>query len=209
MRTIADELEAPDDVRTRIVVAAYALFSQRGIRDVGVNELISSSGVAKATFYRHFPSKNHLALAFLKRRDELWMMGSVVPEARSRAENPEDQLLAIFDVYHQWFHNDDFEACSFVKVLLEMGADHPLGRASIGYLGRIREQVQVLAREAGLQDPEAFALSWHILMKGSIIAAAEGDKLAAQRAQRMARALIADHRAQSGPPLAGEGMPTP
>jgi AcrR family transcriptional regulator len=206
MRTIADELEAPDDVRTRIVVAAYALFSQRGIRDVGVDELIRASGVAKATFYRHFPSKNDVALAFLKRRDELWMMGSVVPEARGRAQNPEDQLLAIFDVYDQWFRDDDFEACSFVKVLLEMGANHPLGRASIEYLGRIREQVQILAREAGLKDPEAFAFSWHILMKGSIIAAAEGDKLAARRARRMACALIADYREQGLPPLVGEGI---
>jgi hypothetical protein len=122
------------------------------------------------------------------------MLGSVVPEAKSRADNPEDQLLAIFDVYHQWFQDDDFEACSFVKVLLEMGASHPLGKASIEYLARIRQQVRILADEAGLEDSEAFALSWHILMKGSIIAAAEGDKLAARRARKMAAALIAEHR---------------
>lgn len=206
MRTIADELEAPDDVRTRIVVTAYALFSHRGIRDVGVDELVRESGVAKATFYRHFPSKDDVVLAFLKRRDELWMMGSVVPEAKSRAQNPEEQLLAIFDVYDQWFQDDDFEACSFVKVLLEMGAEHPLGRASIEYLGRIREQVKILANEAGLVDSEEFALSWHILMKGSIIAAAEGDTLAARRAQRMARGLIADHRLHSPPSLVQEGV---
>lgn len=175
------------------------MFSRRGIRDVGVDELIRASGVAKATFYRHFPSKDALVLAFLKRRDELWMMGSVVPEARSRAENPEDQLLAIFDVYHQWFQDEDFEACSFVKVLLEMGAAHPLGKASIEYLGRIRQQVRILADEAGLEDSEAFALSWHILMKGSIIAAAEGDKQAARRARRMAAGLIAEHRPQNFP----------
>ncbi|MDQ0616283.1 TetR/AcrR family transcriptional regulator [Arthrobacter globiformis] len=194
MRTVADNLENPDDVRTRIVVTAYRLFAHRGIRDVGVDELIRASGVAKATFYRHFPSKDDVALAFLKRRDELWMLGSVVPEARSRADNPEDQLLAIFDVYDQWFQDDDFEACSFVKVLLEMGPEHPLGQASIGYLGRIRQQVRLLAEEAGLDDSEAFALSWHILMKGSIIAAAEGDKLSARRARHMASGLIADHR---------------
>ena len=199
MRTVADNLEDPDDVRTRIVVTAYRLFSHRGIRDVGVDELIRASGVAKATFYRHFPSKDDVALAFLKRRDELWMLGSVVPEARSRADNPEDQLLAIFDVYDQWFQDDDFEACSFVKVLLEMGAEHPLGQASIGYLGRIRQQVRLLADEAGLDDSEAFALSWHILMKGSIIAAAEGDKMSARRARHMAGGLIADHRPKSLP----------
>lgn len=193
MKTAADIMER-SDTHTRILVTAYGLFSRRGIRDVGVDELIREAGVAKATFYRHFPTKDELALAFLKRRDELWMMGSVVPEARSRARNPEEQLLAIFDVYDQWFHDDDFEACSFVKVLLEMGAGHPLGQASIEFLGRIREQVRILANEAGLKDPEEFARSWHILMKGSIIAAAEGDRLAARRARRMAGWLIADHR---------------
>ncbi|WP_411375236.1 hypothetical protein ACLH0K_02160 [Arthrobacter sp. MPF02] len=126
------------------------------------------------------------------------------PGSREQGENPEDQLLAISDVYDQWFRDDDFEACSFVKVLLDMGADHPLGRASIEYLGRIREQVQIQAREAGLEDPEAFSLSWLIFMKGTIIAAAEGDTLAARRAQRMARALIADYRKQSFTALGGQ-----
>jgi AcrR family transcriptional regulator len=182
------------DPHTRILVTAYELFSHRGIRDVGVDELIRESGVAKATFYRHFASKDDLALAFLKRRDELWMMGSIVPEARRRADGPEEQLLAIFDVYDEWFQHDDFEACSFVKVLLEMGANHPLGKASIEYLGKIRQQVRILAAEAHLRDPEAFSRSWHILMKGSIVSAAEGDLLAARRARRMAAWLIAAHR---------------
>jgi AcrR family transcriptional regulator len=182
------------DPHTRILVTAYELFSHRGIRDVGVDELIRESGVAKATFYRHFASKDELALAFLKRRDELWMMGSIVPEARRRADGPEEQLLAIFDVYDEWFQHDDFEACSFVKVLLEMGANHPLGKASIEYLGKIRQQVRILAAEAHLRDPEAFSRSWHILMKGSIVSAAEGDLLAARRARRMAAWLIAAHR---------------
>ncbi|MFD1211642.1 TetR/AcrR family transcriptional regulator [Arthrobacter sp. GCM10027362] len=188
--------ETPErlDTHTRILVTAYDLFSHRGIRDVGVDELIRESGVAKATFYRHFASKDELALAFLRRRDELWMMGSVVPEAKRRAREPEEQLLAIFDVYDEWFQHDDFEACSFVKVLLEMGADHPLGKASIEYLGKIRQHVRILADEAGLSDSESFARSWHILMKGSIISAAEGDLLAARRARKMAGWLIADHR---------------
>lgn len=186
------------DAHDRILVTAYDLFSHRGIRDVGVDELIRESGVAKATFYRHFASKEDLALAFLKRRDELWMLGSVVPEARRRAQEPEEQLLAIFDVYNDWFQHDDFEACSFVKVLLEMGADHPLGKASIEYLGKIRQQVRILAAEAGLRDCEEFSRSWHILMKGSIIAAAEGDRKAARRARRMAAWLISEHRPAAG-----------
>ena len=182
-------------MRERIVDAAYDLFASRGVRDVGINELISCSGVAKATFYRHFASKDELVLAFLEKRDQVWTVNAIMGEARRRADTPEQQLLAIFDVFSDWFHRTDFEACSFINVLLEMGASHPLGRASIDYLARIRGHVKQLADEAGLQETDDFSRSWHILMKGSIISAAEGDLEAAQRARRLAGWLIEDHRA--------------
>jgi hypothetical protein len=58
----------------------------------------------------------------------------------------------------------------------------------------IRTIVRGLADEAGLKDTDAFARSWHILMKGSIVAAAEGDVEAAQRAKSLARLLLDEHR---------------
>jgi hypothetical protein len=97
-------------------------------------------------------------------------------------------------VFGDWFHRDDFEVCTFINVLLEMGPDHPLGKASIGYLTRIRGHIQALAEEAGLERTEEFARSWHILMKGSIISATEGDFTASKRAQQMAGWLIEHHR---------------
>ncbi|WLQ04936.1 TetR/AcrR family transcriptional regulator [Arthrobacter oryzae] len=182
------------DARQRVVDTAYELFSRRGIRDVGVNELISRAGVAKATFYRHFSSKDELVLAFLEQRDRHWTVDMIVADARRRGGTPVEQLLAIFDVFGDWFRRDDFEACSFINILLEMGASHPLGRASIDYLARIRGHIQQLAEEAGLRDTEDFSRSWHILMKGSIISATEGDADAAKRAQAMARTLIEQYR---------------
>lgn len=185
---------APAKSVARIMTVAYELFSRRGVRDVGVNELIERSGVAKATFYRHFPSKDSLVLAFLEQRDKQWTVDAIVSEARRRGSTPAEQLLAIFDVFGDWFLREDFEACSFINVLLEMGPAHPLGQASIDYLAKIRGHVQVLAEEAGLTRPEEFARSWHILMKGSIISATEGDMQAAKRAQQMAVWLIEHHR---------------
>lgn len=182
-------------MRERIINAAYDLFARRGVRDVGINELISRSGVAKATFYRHFASKDELVLAFLEQRDRVWTVNAIVGEARRRADAPEQQLLAIFDVFSDWFRRTDFEACSFINVLLEMGAAHPLGRASIDYLAKIRGHVKQLADEAGLERTEDFSRSWHILMKGSIISAAEGDVEAAMRARQLAGWLIEHHRA--------------
>ena len=97
---------------------------------------------------------------------------------------------------------DDFEACSFINVLLELGSAHPAGRASIEHRENIREVVRQLAEEARLSDSDSFARSWHILMNGSIVSAAEGDPNAAQRAKAMSRRLIGDH-SDTAPAIAG------
>jgi AcrR family transcriptional regulator len=186
--------ERPPGARDRILDSAYELFSRRGIRDVGVDEVVEHAGVAKATLYRHFPSKDELALAFLERREERWTYGWVAAEARRRGATAEQQLLAIFDAFDEWFRSEDFEACSFINVMLEMGPRHPTGTASVEHLANIRSVVRSLAEEAGLRETEAFAHSWHILMKGSIVAASGGDVDAAKRAQRMGLALIDQYR---------------
>ena len=196
MPTVVEARPSPvSDARQRILDSAYELFSRRGIRDVGVDEIIEHAGVAKATLYRHFPSKNDLALAFLEEREQLWTREWVEAEARRRGSTPEEQLLAIFDLFDEWFHRNDFEGCSFVNVLLEFGGGNndPLGQASAAHLENIRSVVCTLAEEAGLRDPAAFALSWHILMKGSIVQAGEGDHVAARRAKSMGRLLIEQH----------------
>jgi AcrR family transcriptional regulator len=185
----------PPAARQRILNSAYELFSRRGIRAVGIDEILARAEVAKATLYRHFASKDELVLAFLERREELWTRDWVEKEARRRGETPEEQLLAIFDAFDEWFHRDDFEGCSFINVLLESAdRDHPIGRASALHLANIRSLLTSLAAEAGLREPETFAHAWHILMKGSIVAAAEGDQDAARRAKSMGRALIETYR---------------
>ncbi|QLL09407.1 TetR/AcrR family transcriptional regulator [Mycobacterium vicinigordonae] len=181
--------------RERILGAAYELFSRRGIRAVGTDEIIERAGVAKATLYRHFATKNALVLAVLERREQLWTHGLIEEQSALRGKTAEEQLLAIFDVLHDWFQNrDGYEGCSFINVLLEMGLDHPAGQASIIHIDNVRKIVRERAGAAGLRDAEDFAWSWHILMKGAIILAAVGDREAARRAQAMARDLIERHR---------------
>jgi len=179
--------------RDRILNSAYTLFSRRGIRGVGVDEVIAHAGVAKATLYKHFPSKNELVLGFLAMREERWTRGLVEAGARERAKTAEKQLLAIFDVFDDWFQSPEFDGCTFINVILEMGPDHALGKASIDYLANIRAIVKQFADEAGMHDTASFARSWHILMKGSIVAASEGDMDAAKRAKAMGARLIAEH----------------
>lgn len=179
--------------RERILAAGYELFLQRGIRDVGIAELISRAGVAKATFYAHFTSKDELVLAYLERCHQDLTVEAIIAETARRTTNPMGRLLAIFDVLDGWFRQDDFQACAFVSTLLEMGSSHPLGVASADYLAQVRVFIRSLALEAGLEDPDVFARSCHILTKGSIISAVEGDREAAVFAKRMAASLIRDH----------------
>ncbi|MGB8875125.1 MAG: helix-turn-helix domain-containing protein, partial [Solirubrobacteraceae bacterium] len=107
--------------RDRILETAYELFARHGIQAIGVDEIIRQAGVAKATFYHHFPSKDDLVLEFLNLREERWTLAWIDAEARHRADTPEEQLLTIFDLFDEWFHREDFEADSFVNVLLELG----------------------------------------------------------------------------------------
>jgi AcrR family transcriptional regulator len=192
--TGTDGDSASGSTRERILDASYDLFSRQGVQAVGIDAIITRSGVARQTLYRHFDSKQDLVLAFLERREERWTMEWLQGEVKRRATDPRERLLAIFDVFDGWFRRDDFEGCSFINVMLEMAdpAD-PIHRAGIAYLAGIRNFLEGLAREAGITDADAFARKWHILMKGSIIAAAEGDRDAAQRAREMGQAVLAQH----------------
>jgi AcrR family transcriptional regulator len=184
------------DARERILEAAYELFSRNGIRAVGIDAIIERSGVARMTLYRHFGSKDALVLAFLARREERWTKDWLQREVHERATDPAERLLAIFDVFDGWFQREDFEGCSFINVLLEIGdRRHELNRASADYLARIRAFVTDLAAQAGVADPDALAHKWHILMKGSIVAAGEGDRQAARRAREVAALVLREARA--------------
>ncbi len=179
--------------KERILAAAYDLFSRHGIRAVGIDAIIEQSGVARMTLYRHFSCKEQLVLAFLEQRAQFWAGGWLQAEVMRRAATARDRLLAIFDVFAEWFRVEGFEGCTFINVMLETSnPDDRIRRASVEYLERIRQFLAQLAGEAGIRDREAFARKWHILMKGSIVAAGEGDRDAATRAREMGALVLDD-----------------
>src|SRR4051812_44326754 len=184
--------------RERILDTAYDLFSKHGTRAVGVDRIIAEAGTAKMTLYRNFASKDELIVAFLAVREERWTRGWMQAEVERRAQDPAERLLAIFDVFGEWFEREDFEGCSFINVMLELSDRDDPGRvASVEHLSVIREFLARLAAAAGVEDPEAFAHQWHILMKGSIVAAAEGDARAALRARELGELLLMSRRSST------------
>ena len=165
--------------RERLIDAAYELFATNGISQVGIDTVLSKARCAKASLYGNFDSKVDLAIAFLDRREAVWTRGWLETEIKKGASKPQDRLLAIFDVFDGWFRKRSFEGCSFINVLLESKVDSPVHRAAAIHLSKVRAIVQALAQDCKLRDPEQFAHAWHMLMKGSIIAACEGNRNAA------------------------------
>jgi AcrR family transcriptional regulator len=183
-----------ESAREDVLKAAYDLFNQKGIRAIGVETIIARAGVAKATFYHHFPSKDDLVIAFLQRREQLWTREWFEAQVNRRGATPEERLLAIFDVFDEWFQRDDFEGCPFLRTLFEtfeayQPQDNSVAAAARLHLASIRDIVRHYAEQAGVPYPDELAHKWQMLMAGSIVFAGYGDRSSA-RVAREAGALV-------------------
>lgn len=176
--------------RERIVEAAYDLFARDGVICTGVDAVTERSGCAKMTLYRHFPSKEALVIDFLDERHRRWTSDWLMKRVEEGELAPEDRLLRIFDVFDVWFNSPEFEGCAFITTLLEHRQEGPINERSIAGLSDIRRFLQDLATQAGFAEVERFGRSWHMLMKGSIIAAHEGQRNAALEVKQVARVLL-------------------
>ena len=174
-----------------IMRAAYELIQRDGSKETSVHDVLRKTGYSTRAFYRHFRSKDELVLAFLQERERRWTNEWLRAEAERRGATAAERMLAIFDVFGEWFVVDDFEGCAFINVLLEYDdRENAIRQATVEHLRNIRSFLRELATEAGASDPEALAHQWHILMKGSIVAAGEGDQLAARRAREIGQLLL-------------------
>ena len=102
--------------RERVLLTAHHLFYREGIRATGIDRVISEAGVTKVTFYRHFPSKNDLILAFLEYRHQHWMKWFA--DALQRHGGG---LKALSPTLAEWFSNEDFRGCAFINSVAEVG----------------------------------------------------------------------------------------
>ncbi len=110
--------------RDRILVTAHDLFYRDGIRATGVDRIIAESGVAKLTFYRHFPAKDELIKAFLNYRHERWMAWFVDALGRHGAVAG-GGLLPLVGAMREWFEDPLFRGCAFINAIAEMGGSQP------------------------------------------------------------------------------------
>jgi AcrR family transcriptional regulator len=193
--TLGESAIATADARERLLRTAYDLFSVHGLQAIGVDRIVAESGVAKTTLYRHFGSKDELAVAVIERREERWSRDWLEAEALRRGRTAEERLLVLFDILAEWFLRDDYEGCLFINTLLETrDRASPTAAASTAALGRIRAFIRGLAESVGVRDPDDFAWRWQTLMAGAIVTALMGDEDTALRARDTARQLLERER---------------
>jgi AcrR family transcriptional regulator len=181
----------PGSGHDRVLSAAYGLFLRRGVRAVGVDEIIAEAGVAKATFYRHFRSKDALIRAFMAKRYELWTLGWLQAEVMRREASARSRLIAIFDLLDEWFHGRDYAGCPFIGTVAQaVDPSDPVRREAVAQLAAVRAFLRGLALEAGAEDPDSLAQSWHLLMEGSIVMAMTGDLGGAKSARAVGELLL-------------------
>lgn len=181
----------PSVARDRILDVASELFYARGPHAVGVDLIVQASGVAKMTLYKHFPSKDALVEAFLLRRDQAWrewIKRSVERIAPGRNHRP----LAVFDALEEWFNDPKFRGCAFIHATAELpDPEHPGRRASALHKRAVREYLEELCRDAGLEHPGDIANGLALLLDGAIVAAlTEGTTEPAARARHAAAILV-------------------
>lgn len=159
--------------RERIVKTASDLFYRFSIHTVGIDRIIAESGVAKMTFYKHFPSKANLVATYLRDKNALWltMLATVTGKA---GLSPLERVLAIFDALDGSFQAPAFRGCPFVKGMAEFGpeANSPEVQATIAaYFVRLRAFVASLVAPLELDDPEKAVVQILTLIQGSIVMA--------------------------------------
>ena len=180
----------PSAARERILDTAFALFYARGIRAVGVDLIIAESGVAKATFYRHFPAKDDLVVAYLDKVDGIWS-GQLHDAAQAAGDDPADQLVGLFDALGSACRREGYRGCAFINAAAESQPGTPVHDRTVAHKSAVLEWVRDLAQRAGARDPARLARSITLLLDGGLASGAlDADPAAPAAAKEAARALV-------------------
>jgi AcrR family transcriptional regulator len=175
--------------RDRLLDAANELFYNEGVQTVGVDRIIERAGVAKASLYNTFGSKEELVLAYLKSRHARTTQR--LTDAVEKHAVPADRLLAVFDAQAEIFAQPGFRGCAFVSASAESPPGGLVHRAADEYRHDIRSLFVRLAEEAGAPDPTALGHQLHLIYDGAGIGARmDRDPSAALRARAAAASLL-------------------
>jgi AcrR family transcriptional regulator len=175
--------------RERLLQAASELFYAEGVQSVGIDRVIERAGVAKASLYSTFGSKEQLVCAYLDDR-HAQILGRL-RAAADAVEDPVERILAVFDAQAQLFRTPDYRGCAFTAAAAEAPAGGRVDAAAESYRRDVRALFSELAAAAGAPDPALLASQLQLIYDGGGLAAKmDRDPAIAAPARAAATALI-------------------
>jgi AcrR family transcriptional regulator len=155
--------------RERLLDAAAELFYAEGVQSVGIDRVIARAGVAKASLYSTFGSKEELVCAYLNARHEQTL--ARLRAAPAGIEDPVERVLAVFDAQAELFRAPDFHGCAFTAAAAEAPSGSRIDAAAESYRHDIRALFAELAAAAGAPDPALLASQLQLIYDGGGLAA--------------------------------------
>lgn len=157
-----------NDPAERILNTVDDLFYRQGYSSTGINQIISEAGVARASFYQHFPSKKALAVAYLRRRHTYWF--ARLREHVNRESNPRKRLLALFDFLDAWLPASDYRGCAFLNMVSESPAiGSEIQKVIVRHKSELRSFILELVSELRIKATEQVADTVLVLFEGAIV----------------------------------------
>jgi len=191
MATMSPDKSVPrGSARDRLLAAAHELFYREGVNNVGIDRVIEHAGVAKASLYSNFGSKDELVRAYLKGMHERRV--ERVLERIGKHRSPRERLLAVFDGVVESAGRPGYKGCAFVRTDAEMPMGGPAKEVIDEARAWMRDLFTQLAREAGARNAPALAQQLVLIYDGAITAASMDANVAAAVAARSLAANLLD-----------------
>jgi AcrR family transcriptional regulator len=195
MSTAALKIEG--SARDRLLAAANELFYEEGIHTVGIERVIERAGVAKASLYSTFGSKDELVRAYLEARAD--RRRRRISERIARHTDPRARILAVFDLLGELAAEPEFRGCAFVNA----SAEGPRGeskakRVCADSRAWTRALFTELARDAGAADPERLGGELVLLYDGTTVGASMDHDPGRAGVARGLAELLLDARVSGG-----------
>ena len=178
-------------MRERIIDAATELFYAHGLRAVSAEKIIAQVGITKVTFYRHFPTKDELIVAYLQRRAQ-WERDAIAGARQAAGEVP-DVFRIVAEAIGAESCTPGFRGCPFINAAAEYAdPQHPVRRVVDDHRRWFRQAIQDLLDEIQIPDSALVADELVMLRDGAMVSGYLSDpRTVADALYNAGRAVIA------------------
>lgn len=179
------------NMRERILAVAIEQFETQGIHASGINTIIAKSGIAKATLYKHFPSKNQLIMAYLREKSDRfydWLNTKLSTKKPSSLET----LFELCELFEQWMMTPEFHGFPFHSASVEFpDPTHPINNYSVELSLELQRYLSKIVAHTAVKDPETLGQQLTIIFEGAALIERLSPGIgAAKRAKNAAITLI-------------------